>query len=90
MRKAGSWMREHTLQCHQGIFSQDKMKDYEFLVINTHSKVLKRQLEEAILLDWAQSRGVLKLGKMTFRVNRRVLNSKFEHWRPKPVFIVGR
>ena len=90
MRKAGSWMREHTLQCHQGVFSQDKLLDYEFFPIHAHSKVLRRQLEEAILLDWAQGRGVLKLGKEVLRVNRQVLNSKFEHWRPKPVFIVGR
>ena len=90
MRKAGSWMREHTLQCHQGVFSQDKLLDYEFFPIHAHSKVLRRQLEEAILLDWAQGRGVLKLGKEVLRVNRQVLNWKFEHWRPKPVFIVGR
>ena len=89
-RKAGSWMREHTLKCHEGVFSKDKFLDYEFFLLHSHSKVLKRQLEEAILLDWAQGRGVLKLGRRVFRVNRNVLNSKFEHWRPKPVFIVGR
>ena len=66
------------------------MQDYEFIVINTHSKVLRRQLEGAILLDWAQSKGVLKLGKQVVIVNKRVLNSMFENWRPKPVFIVGR
>ena len=65
------------------------------LILGEHSLValegvLRRQLEEAILLDWAQGRGVLKLGKEVLRVNRQVLNSKFEHWRPKPVFIVGR
>ena len=88
MGMAGSWMRGHTLQCRQGVFSQDRMQDYEFLVINTHSMILRRQLKEAILLDWAQSRGVFNLGKKVVRVNRRV--HKFEHWRPKPVFIVGR
>ena len=90
MRKAGSWMREHTLQCHQGIFSQNKLLDYEFFQIHAHSKVLRKQLKEAILLDWAQGRGVLKLGRETLIVNRKVLNSKFEHRRPKPVFIVWR
>ena len=89
-QKAGSWMREHTLECHGGVFSEDKQKDYEFFLLNCHSKVLRRQLEEAILLDWAQGRGVLRLGKRVFKVDRNVLNSKFEHWRPKPVFIVGR
>ena len=83
-------MREHTLECHGGIFSEDKTEDYEFILLNSHSKVIRRQLEEAIFLDWAQARGVLKLGRRVYRVNRRVLNSKFEHWRPKPVFIVGR
>ena len=88
--KAGSWMREHTLECHGGVFSEDKTEDYEFILLNSHCKVIRRQLEEAIFLDWAQGRGVLKLGRRVYRVNRGVLNSKFEHWRPKPVFIVGR
>ena len=88
--KAGSWMKEHTVNFHGGVFSTDKMSDYEFIVLNQHRKVLRRQLEEAILLDWAQGRGVLKIGKRVFKVDRMVLNSKFEHWRPRPVFIVGR
>ena len=83
-------MREHTLECHSGVFSKEKQNDFEFFQLNTHSKVLRRQLEESILLDWAQGMGVLKLGKRIFKVSRAVLNSKFEHWRPKPVFIFGR
>ena len=66
------------------------MSGYEFIVLNHHKKVLRRQLEEAILLDWAQSRGVMKLGKRVFSIDKKVLNSKFEHWRPRPVFIVMR
>ena len=82
--KAGSWMKEHTVNFHGGVLSTDKMSDYEFIVLNQHRKVLRRQLEEAILLDWAQVRGVLKIGKRVFKVDRMVLNSKFEHWRPRP------
>ena len=52
--------------------------------------ILRRHLEEAILLDWAEGKGVIKIGRRTFKVNKKVLNSKFEHWRPRPVFIVGR
>ena len=66
------------------------MEDYDFLVINHHSKVLRRQMEKAILLDWAQGRGVLMLGKRIFKINKKVLNSKFKHWRPRPVFILGK
>ena len=88
--KAGSWMKEHTLKFQEGVFSENKMDDYEFIVLNQHRKVLRRQLEEAIFLDWAQSRGVIKLGKRVFWINKNMLNSKFEHWRPRPVFIVGR
>ena len=83
-------MREHTLKCHQGIFSRDKLQDYKFFLLHSHTKVLKRQLEEAIWLDWAQGRGILRLGRRVFRVNRIVLNSKFEHWRPKQVFFYSR
>ena len=88
--KAGSWMREHTLRCHGGVFSVDKLQDYEFILLHHHSKVLRRQLEEAILLDWAQNRGVINLGRRSFKICKKVLNSKFEHWRPRPVFITGR
>ena len=45
MRKAGSWMREHSVKCHQGVFSQDKMQEFEFIVINTHSKVRRGSLK---------------------------------------------
>ena len=46
-------MKEHTVNFHGGVFSTDKMSDYEFIVLNQHRKVLRIQLEEAILLDWA-------------------------------------
>ena len=87
--KAASFMKEHTIKCHGGVFSTNKMDDYEFLVISQHRKVLRRQLEEAILLDWPQGRGIIKLGKRIFRMNQSFLISKFEHWLPRPVFIVG-
>ena len=29
-RKTGSWMREHTLECHSSVFSKEKQNDYEF------------------------------------------------------------
>ena len=48
------------------MFSENKMDDYEFIVLNQHRKVLRKQLEEAIFLDWAQSRGVIKLSKRVF------------------------
>ena len=49
--KAGSWMRDHTLKFHQGVFSKQKTVDYEFIVLHQHTKVIRRQLEETILLD---------------------------------------
>ena len=87
LRKAGSWMREHTYSHHGGVFSEVKTDDYEFLMIGVHRKVLRRQLEEAILIDWAQERGVIRYRGC---VNKIILNSQIEHWRPRPVFIVGR
>ena len=87
MKKAGSWMREHTYSHHGGVFSEVKTDDCEFLMIGVHRKVLRRQLEEDILIDWAQERGVIRYRGC---VNKIILNSKIEHWRPRPVFIVGR
>ena len=47
-------------------------------MLYSHTKVLRRQLEEAVLLDWAQGRGVFRLGKREFVVKITVLNLKFE------------
>ena len=44
LRKAGSWMREHTYIHHGGVFSEVKTDDYEFLMLGVHRKVLRRQL----------------------------------------------
>ena len=49
-------MKEHTVNFHGGVFCTDKMSYYEFIVLKQHKKVLRRQLVEAILLDWAQGR----------------------------------
>ena len=59
-------------------------------MLGVHRKVLRRQLEEAILIDWAQERGVIKYRGCVYKVNKRILNSKIEPLRPRPVFIVGR
>ena len=90
MAKLGHGQRNTHWNSIRVFFLKNKMNDYEFVVLHHHKKVLRRELEEAIFLDWAQSRGVMKLGKRMFRINRNVLNSKFEHWRPRPVFTVGR
>ena len=49
------------LRCHNGEFSDSKIDDHEFVVLRQHSKVLRRQQEEAIFLAWAQGRGLHKL-----------------------------
>ena len=46
--------------------SKNKFEDGEFFMLNSHTKGPRRQLEEAILLDWAQGRGVFRLGKREF------------------------
>ena len=39
-----------------------------------------RQLEEALLLDLAHGRIVLKIWEKILKVNRNVLKSIFDHW----------
>ena len=90
IRKAGSWMREHTLRCHRGEFSNNKSEDYEFMILRNHTKVLRRQLEEAIFLVWVQNEGYIEVGRLKFKINKIILNSKIEHWRRRPAFIVER
>ena len=51
-----SLAKQNTLQCNGGVSSTDKIEDNKFFLLNSHTKVLKRQLEEAILLDWDQAR----------------------------------
>ena len=48
LQKACSRIREHTLKCHKGIFSKNQFLDYEILLLHSHTKVFKRQLEETI------------------------------------------
>ena len=56
-----------------------KLDDYEFVILRHHLKVLRRQLEEAIFLNWAQGKGSIEVGKLNFQVNKMILNSKIEH-----------
>ena len=45
------------LQCLQGVFSSNKLQEYEFLLVHSYSKVIRSKLEKAILLEWVQGKG---------------------------------
>ena len=88
--KAGSWMKEHTLKEHGGVISENKGDDYGFHLLGNHRKPLSRQLQEAVLMDKAENTGKLMVGRKEVRVDKVLMNSKFEYYRPRSVQINGR
>ena len=83
-------MKEHTIKEHGGVMSVDKKDDYGFFLLGSHRKPLTRQLEEAVLMDRAEKVGSVKVDGKEVRVDRELLNSKFEFYRPRAVQITGR
>ena len=84
--EVSSWMADHTVTCHQGEVSPELMDDYDFMVIGSWIKPLQRQVEEAVRIRNAMTKGFLWLGKGKRRrkllVNKRILNRKLENFSP--------
>ena len=78
-----SWMADHSRECHGGIISTDPMDDYEFAVTGTFQKPLHRQVDEMLRIDRAESKGMIKIGKETWKLKLPLLNGKHEYWAPR-------
>ena len=51
LSKPGTWMREYTYSHHGGVLFEENTEYYEFVMLGVHRKVMRRQLEGAILID---------------------------------------
>ena len=79
-------MADHTVTCHPGEVSANMLDDYDFMVIGSWAKPLQRQVEEAVRIRNAMTRGFLMLGRGYRRkkmlVNKQILNRKLENFSP--------
>jgi hypothetical protein len=84
--EGSSWMADHTRSHHGGTISADPCEDYDFLVLDQWRKPLLRQLEEAVRIKHARSRGYLMLGRgpraKKILLNPSLLNRKMENYSP--------
>ena len=84
--EVSSWMADHSVTCHPGEVSPELKDDYHFMVIGSWSKPLQRQVEEAVRIRNAMTRGFLWLGQGRRRrkmlVNKKILNRKLENFSP--------
>lgn len=81
--ESSSWMADHTRSHHNGVVSKDHHDDYDFFLVTTKEKPLERQLEEAVRIRMASSRGMVMMGKTKMKVAKSLLNRKGEHYSPK-------
>ena len=79
-------MADHARSHHGGQISTDPLKDYDFLLLDQWRKPLLRQLEEAVRIKNARSRGHLMLGRgpkaKKILLNPALLNRKMENFSP--------
>ena len=79
-------MADHSRSRHAGRISADPREDYDFLVLDQWRKPLERQLEEAVRIKLAKTRGFLMLGRgrkaRKLKVNPILLNRKMENFSP--------
>ena len=84
--QGSSWMADHSRSHHAGRISADPREDYDFLVLDQWRKPLERQLEEAVRIKLARTRGFLMLGQgrkaRKLKVNPILLNRKMENFSP--------
>jgi hypothetical protein len=82
-------MADHVVDSHNGNHSDDPYDDFEFHTIRSFTKVLDRQVAEALMIEIAQTKGVIEMGPVLQQVARQLCNRKTEltrfnsrGWRP--------
>ena len=59
---------------------EDKLYQFDFKPIGGQNKVLERQVSEYSLIDKAETEGVIKCGQEIVRVDKKLMNTKFEYF----------
>ena len=77
-------MADHVVEEHNGDHSEDPYNDFEFHTVRSFSKVLDRQVGEALMIEIAQKKGVIEMGPVLQKVARELSNRKNELTRFNP------
>ena len=83
--ETSSWMADHIREKHGGIGSDNPNDDFEFHQLGVFPKVLERQVAEAVYLEVAETRGVVRMGPVLQKVTKDTCNRKGErfHFNPR-------
>ena len=91
--ESSSWIADHIWIKHGGVQGPSPEDDFQFLVVGSWSKPLHRQLEEAIRIRNAMTKGFLTLGrgskKRKMLVSKKILNRKLENFLPSFLTLGG-
>ena len=83
-RKSSNWMHLHNVQVHMGDannWTEAQIEEqFEFRPIHYHRNVLDRQVDEYVLINRAESEGLVNSGGNEYKVRRSLLNTKFEFY----------
>jgi hypothetical protein len=77
-QETSSWMADHVMERHNGNHSEDPNTDFEFHTARSFSKVLDRQVAEALMIEIAQKKGVIEMGPVLQKVAKELCNRKNE------------
>ena len=77
MTSVNHWMADHNREVHEVKQNcKEPWQDYKFHVVAGFDKALIRQVNEAIRILEAEEEGTVKVGKETWKVNKKLLKSK--------------
>ena len=82
--ETSSFMADHVREKHGGNTSQNPHKDFEFHILASYNKVLNRLVAESVWIEWAEVKGVIKVGRVRTRVFKELLNRQGEYFNFNP------
>ena len=82
--ETSSFMADHVREKHGGNTSQNPHKDFEFHILASYNKVLNRLVAESVWIEWAEVKGVIKVGRVRTGVFKELLNRQGEYFNFNP------
>ena len=77
-------MADHMREEHGGQNSENPHDDFEFHLLATYRKVLNRLVAESVWIEWARTKGIIKIGPTRTKVFKELLNRQGEHYHFNP------
>ena len=82
--ETSSFMADHMREEHGGQNSENPHDDFEFHLLATYRKVLNRLVAESVWIEWARTKGIIKIGPTRTKVFKELLNRQGEHYHFNP------